>query len=164
MATAEATLITGVETEKKIVEFIPEALVAPFPLRLAALIIDYMVLLLLPVVWLVLARFVSDTGVPDGIGKTIWTLSILTFICDCLVLPIFGGQSVGKMVVGIRIVQKDGRRAHTFAILLRNVLGYLLTVATFGLGFLLSSVSPLGRALHDYIGGTMVIRGRRRPT
>jgi uncharacterized RDD family membrane protein YckC len=161
MATAEALLTLDTE---KIIEFSPEALSAPFPLRLAALTIDYMVLLVLPVVWLVLARFLSDTGVPETIGKTIWTLAVLLAVIDCILLPIiFSGQSLGKMLVGIRIVRRDGTRAHAIQILLRNTIGYVLTVATLGLGFLLAAITPSGRALHDYVAGTIVIRGRRRP-
>jgi len=163
MATAAAAIGPILDTEK-IVEFSPEALSAPFPLRCAALIIDYLVLLVMPLVWLVLARFLSDTGVPDAIGKTIWTLAVLLFVLDCLVLPmLFGGQSVGKMLVGIRIVRRDGTRAHAAQILLRNTLGYLLTVITLGLGFLIAAITPSGRALHDYVAGTIVIRGRKRP-
>jgi uncharacterized RDD family membrane protein YckC len=160
---AAATAVgTRLDTEK-IIEFVPEILVAPFPLRLAALFLDYIVLLLLPVVWLVLARFISDTGVPDAIGKTIWTLAVLIGIVDCIVLPILSGRSLGKMMVGLRIVRKDGTRVHAMGILLRNTIGYALTLATAGLGFLLSGVIPSGRALHDYLAGTIVIRGRRRP-
>lgn len=163
MATAAAAIGRILDTEK-IIEFSPEALSAPFPLRCAALIIDYMVLLIMPVVWLVLARFLSDTGVPDAIGKTIWTLGILLFIVDCLVMPmILGGQSLGKMLVGIRIVRRDGLRAPAAQILLRNIVGYGLTVATLGFGFLIAAVTPSGRALHDYLAGTIVIRGRKRP-
>jgi uncharacterized RDD family membrane protein YckC len=163
MATAEALIRPILDTEK-IIEFSPEALSAPFALRCAALIIDYIVLLVVPVVWLVLARFLSDTGVPDAIGKTIWILAVLMAVADCVLLPIlFGGQSLGKMLVGIRIVRRDGTRAHAVQILLRNVLGYLLTVMTLGLGFLIAAVNPTGRALHDYVGGTIVVRGRKRP-
>ncbi|MBV9242673.1 MAG: RDD family protein [Acidobacteria bacterium] len=162
MATAAAS-IRILDTEK-IIDFNTEALSAPFPLRCAALIIDYMVLLLMPVVWLVLARFLSDTGVPDAIGKTIWTLAGLLFVVDCILLPIiFRGQSLGKMLVGIRIVKRDGTRAHALKIILRDVLGYFLTALTFGLGFLVAAVNPSGRALHDYVAGTIVIRGRKRP-
>ena len=162
MATAEALLTLDTE---KIIEFNPGVLSAPFPLRMAALIIDYIVLLVMPLVWLVLARFLSDTGVPDAIGKTIWTLAVLLAVIDCIVLPIvFSGQSLGKMLVGIRIVRRDGTRAHAIQILLRDVLGYVITLATLGVGFLLAAVTPSGRALHDYIAGTIVIRGRKRPT
>jgi uncharacterized RDD family membrane protein YckC len=161
MATAEALLTLDTE---RIIEFSPEALSAPFSLRVAALTADYMVLLVMPVVWLVLARFLSDTGVPDAIGKTIWTLAVLLAIVDCIVLPIlFGGRSLGKMLVGIRIVRRDGSRAHAVQIILRNTIGYFLTLVTLGLGFLVAAIMPSGRALHDYLAGTIVIRGRRRP-
>jgi len=86
MATPAAAIGRKLDTEK-IIEFSPEALRAPFALRCAALIIDYMVLLAMPVVWLVLARFLSDTGVPDTIGKTVWTMGVLLFVVDCLVMP-----------------------------------------------------------------------------
>ena len=49
MATAEAAIGQKLDTEK-IIEFSPEVVRAPFPLRCAALIIDYMVLLVMPVV------------------------------------------------------------------------------------------------------------------
>jgi uncharacterized RDD family membrane protein YckC len=163
MATAEVTIKPILDTEK-IIEFSPDVLAAPFALRAAALIIDYIVLLALPLVWLVLARFLSDTGAPDGIGKTIWILAVLLAVVDLLVMPIvFSGQSLGKMVVGIRIVRRDGTRAHAVQVLLRDVLGYLLTLVTFGLGFLVAAITPSGRALHDYVAGTIVIRGRKRP-
>jgi uncharacterized RDD family membrane protein YckC len=161
MATAEAFFTLDTE---KIIEFSPEVLSAPFALRVAALIVDYIVLLVMPVVWLVLARFLSDTGVPDAIGKTIWTLAVLLVVVDCILLPILlGGQSLGKLLVGIRIVRRDGTRAHAIQILLRNTLGYIVTLATLGLGFLLAAITPSGRALHDYLAGTIVIRGRKRP-
>ena len=163
MATAAAAIGSGLKQEK-IIEFTPEVLAAPFALRCAALTVDYIVLLLLPITWLVLAKFLSDTGVPDAIGAAIWTLSGLLVIIDCLVLPmIFAGQSLGKMLVGIRIVRRDGTRAHVGAILIRNTVGYLLTLLTGGLGFLLAAFMPSGRALHDLIAGTVVIRGRKRP-
>jgi uncharacterized RDD family membrane protein YckC len=94
----------------------------------------------------------------------IWTFAVLVAVVDCLVMPmLLGGQSVGKMLVGIRIVRKDGSRAHVAAVLLRNLVGYGLTLLTGGVGFLLCAFTPAGRALHDYLAGTMVIRGRRRP-
>jgi uncharacterized RDD family membrane protein YckC len=149
---------------EKIIDFAPERVKAPFALRCAALLIDYAVLLVIPVGWLLLARFLSDTGVPDGIGRTIWILGILLFVADFLLLPILTkGQSFGKVLVGIRIVRIDGTRVHAVGILLRNLLGYLLSALTLGLGFLLSAVNNSGRALHDYVGGTVVIRARKTP-
>ncbi|HEV7701380.1 MAG TPA: RDD family protein [Pyrinomonadaceae bacterium] len=163
MAAAEAKIAPRSDSEK-IINFSPEWLRAPFALRCAAIFVDYTFLLIVPVAWLVLARFLSDTGVPDGIGKTVWTLGVLLFVVDFLLLPMLSnGQSFGKMLVGIRIVRIDGARVDATGILKRNLLGYLLTGLTVGLGFLLAAVNNSGRALHDYVGGTVVIRGRKTP-
>ena len=72
------------------------------------------------------------------------------------------GQSIGKIVTGIRVVKLDGGRAPTAAMLLRQIVGYLLTLATGGLGLFLSVFSIKGRALHDHLSGTVVVYGDSR--
>lgn len=162
MASAKATLekVTAPINET-IVDFSPEVMKAPFALRIAAICVDYLVFLLLPVTWLVLARFLSDTGTPDSIGNTIWFIGFILLIANSILLPMVNGQSLGKMIFGMHIVKNDGRRADLFSILLRNVFGYALTLCSAGLGFVFSVFSSKGRALHDYIAGTMVVRGRK---
>jgi uncharacterized RDD family membrane protein YckC len=162
MATAKAALekVTTVSNET-IVDFSPELMKAPFALRIAALCVDYLVFLLLPVTWLVLARFFSDTGTPDSIGNTIWIIGFILLIANSILLPMVNGQSLGKLIFGMHIVKNDGTRADLFSILMRNVFGYTLTLCSAGLGFMFAAISSKGRALHDYIAGTMVVRGRR---
>jgi len=45
--------------------------------------------------------------------------------------------------------------------LIRHFIGYPITVLTGGLGFFISILNIKGRAIHDYIAGTVVIYGRR---
>src|SRR5437016_7883875 len=52
----------------------------------------------------------------------------------------------------------DGQLPGIARILLRNFVGYPLSLLLFGLGFLLAAVNPSGRALHDLIAGTVVVR------
>lgn len=162
MATAKATLDKATApSNETIVDFSPERLKAPFALRIAAVCVDYLVFLLLPVTWLVLARFFSDTGTPDSIGTTIWVIGFILFVVNCVLLPMVNGQSLGKMIFGMHIVNNDGSRANIFSILLRNVFGYTLTICSVGLGFMFATLGSKGHALHDYIAGTMVVRGRK---
>lgn len=162
MATARAAIekVTAPGSET-IVDFAPEKLKAPFALRIAALCVDYLLFLLLPVTWLVLARFLSDAGTPDSIGTTIWFIGFALLVVNSVLLPMVNGQSLGKMIFGMHIVKNDGSRADVFSILLRNVFGYMLTLGSVGLGFLSAAISSKGRALHDYVAGTMVVRGRK---
>jgi uncharacterized RDD family membrane protein YckC len=65
------------------------------------------------------------------------------------------------MITGLTIINSDGTDIRLGGILRRNVVGYLITVATLGLGFLLACINSRGRALHDFLGGTIVVRGRK---
>ena len=72
------------------------------------------------------------------------------------------GRTLGKLLVGLTIVKNDGTRVDLLSIVRRNIIGYILTILTMGIGFLIGAVNNSGRALHDFVGGTMVIRGRRK--
>jgi Mce-associated membrane protein len=91
-----------------------------------------------------------------------WLIAILLIVTNMVILPAVSGQSIGKAVTGIRIVTTTGEAAGFTHLLLRNVLGYFLTVVTGFLGFILAAFMPTGRALHDYVGGTVVIYAQKR--
>ena len=73
----------------------------------------------------------------------------------------FSGQSIGKMLTGLRITNVDGSAPGFFTLLLRHVIGYPLTLLSGGLGFLLVAVNKSGRALHDYLCSTAVVYGQK---
>jgi uncharacterized RDD family membrane protein YckC len=77
-------------------------------------------------------------------------------------LPMFSGQTIGKIITGLRIVRIDGTAPTIGAIAFRQTGGYLLTLASAGIGFFISVFSSKGRALHDYLSGTVVIYADRR--
>jgi len=153
-----ATKSSGTE---KIVDFAPERIKAPFVLRCAALAVDYIVVLATPVLWLVISKALSETPGDVGIGTTGWIVGSLVLIANFVLLPIWRGQSLGKMAAGLTILQMDGRSVDAGVIVRRNLIGYAATVLTLGLGFLLAVVNESGRSLHDRIGGTVVVRGRK---
>lgn len=145
---------------EKIVNFSPERLRAPFALRCAALSVDYMILLILPVGWLSASKILGETGSP-AISPIIWIVGALLFLGNFLLMPLLRGQTLGKMVTGLTILNIDGTATGVGGILKRNLLGYLLTILTLGVGFLISAFNSSGRALHDFSAGTIVVRGRK---
>lgn len=152
-------------TEKVIVDFDAEKLKAPFILRLGALLIDYILLIAAPVISLLVSRSFGDDGAKllnSEISNAGWLIMVLIALTNFLIFPLFSGQSIGKMLTGLKIVSKDGSPASFGAILLRNLIGYFLTGITFGLGFLLALFSIKGRALHDFLAGTIVVYGQQR--
>ena len=70
-----------------------------------------------------------------------------------------GGQTIGKMIGGIRVVGEDGRRVDVGRACLRAV-GCLLSLLTAGLGYLPALLSADGRAVQDRISGTRVVSAR----
>ena len=148
--------------KEKIVDFSPELLKAPFVLRCAALFIDYMLLLAVPLVWMIVGRWINDGTPVLPFIPAVWFVVIVLWIVNFLLLPLLRGQTLGKMVTGLTILNMDGTNIRLGRILLRNVLGYFISALTLGLGFLIAALSPSGRALHDLLSQTVVVRGRKK--
>jgi uncharacterized RDD family membrane protein YckC len=159
---------SGKEETEKTVEvraiqptFRPADYRPPFLLRLGSVFIDYIILLIIPLSGLLSERLLGGDGLGIFSGRTLWLFGVMLAGINCVVLPILAGQTVGKMLTGIRIVHNDGTMVSIQAMLLRQTLGYVITLATFGLGFFLAAVNQSGRTLHDFIFGTVVVRARK---
>lgn len=148
-----------------VIGFSAEAVRAPFLLRCGALIIDYIIVVAIPVVALLLSRFAGNDGTKllnDGLSSAGWLIGILLGVTNMVFLPMFTGQTFGKIVTGLRIVRLDGTTPAIGTVAFRQTVGYFLTLASFGIGFLVCAFSSKGRALHDYLAGTVVIHAERR--
>ena len=155
----------AVRAEQVIVDFAAERLKAPFLLRCGAILIDYILLIFIPVGSLLIGRLMnieSSKLLNSKISNTGWLITILLALTNFVIFPMFSGQSIGKMLTGLRVVRTDGKVASFSQLLVRHSIGYLLTIATIGIGFLFSILNQKGRALHDFLAGTVVVYGRRR--
>ena len=148
-----------------VIGFSPEAMKAPFLLRCGALIIDYIVVIAIPVIGLLVSRFTGNDGAKllnEGVSSASWLVAALVGFTNIVFLPMFSGQTLGKIVTGLRIVRIDGTAPTIGAIAFRQTGGYFLTLASLGIGFFFSVFSSKGRALHDYLSGTVLIYADRR--
>ncbi|MGI8640089.1 MAG: RDD family protein [Pyrinomonadaceae bacterium] len=154
-----------IRTEQVVVNFDAERLKAPFSLRCGAILIDYILLVSVPVSSLIIARLMGIEPAKllnSEISNAGWLITILLILTNFVILPLFSGQSIGKMLTGLRIVKIDGNAPSFTALLVRHLIGYPLSFLIFGLGFLLPVLNQKGRALHDVLAGTVVVYGRRR--
>lgn len=154
-----------IKAERVVVDFDVERLRAPFLLRCGALLIDYILLISMPVISILLARFTGEDGAKllnSEINSTGWLIMTLLAITNFLILPMFTGQSVGKMLTGLRVVKEDGTNPAFRNLFLRHFVGYPLTLLSAGIGFLIASFNEKGRSLNDFIAGTVVVYGNRR--
>ena len=133
---------------------------APFPLRCGAILIDYIVLVSILVVSTLVARMLG--GGAREAGNSAETAGILITIAvavlDLGVLPGLTGLTLGKWATGLRIEKNDGAALGMGRAFLRHFIGYPLSFALLGVGFLMAAVSVHGRGLHDIIAGTIVVR------
>ena len=73
----------------------------------------------------------------------------------------FNGQTMGKIVLGLRVVKKNGKRIGIWDALLRNVFGYTIS-GFFLLGYLWALADRERQAWHDKLAGTLVADERKR--
>lgn len=154
------------DTERiTIIGFDAEKFRAPFVLRCAALLVDYLLLIVSPVVSLMIASASGERGAKlfkdDSLTYGL-LIAFLVLIINLIVLPLLFGRTIGKLVTGLRVVQKNGDDLSVKSALIRQLAGYALTILTGGIGFLIAVFDGKGRALHDFLAGTVVVQARRK--
>ena len=138
-----------------------ERLRAPFSLRCGALLIDYIIIVGVLALTTLLARVFADGRRGSAFVLTAgYIATAAVAFLNFVVLANLGGRTLGKWMAGLRIERKDGEPLSVRRALLRHLVGYPLTLLTLGLGFLVSAFDPQGRALHDWLAGTVVVRSR----
>lgn len=135
-------------------------LTAPFPLRCGALLIDYIGLVSIVVFGTLIARMLGGGARAEGTSAETAAilLAVVMAVLNLVILPGLTGLTLGKWATGLRIEREDGGPLGIGRALLRHFVGYPLSFALLGIGFLMVAVSVHGRGLHDMIAGTIVVR------
>ncbi|MBB5324947.1 putative RDD family membrane protein YckC [Anoxybacillus tepidamans] len=86
--------------------------------------------------------------------------SIINVLYFWVVPVIWSGYTVGKKIIGIRIVKINGEKLGFGAMFLRSIVASLLYGITLGFALLISAIMVAARedkrAIHDFIAGTYV--------
>jgi uncharacterized RDD family membrane protein YckC len=86
-----------------------------------------------------------------------WVLvAIFTGPIYFIALFTFSGQTIGKYVMGVRVVRLDGRAMAVSTSAMRY-LGYFVSLLPLGLGFVWVIVDERRQGFHDHMAGTSVI-------
>jgi uncharacterized RDD family membrane protein YckC len=139
--------------------------------RLAAFVVDTVfvasgqAVLLAPVGWYWWAREAPSapadvTLLPVFASVTLLPLALLLGVLYHVYFWSVKGATPGKELLDLRVVAEDGRSPIPLGSAVRRALGYLLGVASLGIGFLMVAFS--GRGLHDRIASTRVVKESRR--
>ncbi|HXD96922.1 MAG TPA: RDD family protein [Candidatus Acidoferrum sp.] len=138
---------------------------AGFWIRAVAFAIDLIVFALVQRSFGMLATLLMGPS-PDGDGSAHGSAIVFTLLFTAAyttVLHTVAGQTIGKSLVGVRVVGMDGALLTAGPALLRY-LSYYISLIPLGFGFLVAALRRDKRALHDLIAGSRVERlpSRRR--
>lgn len=135
--------------------------------RLIAALLDSLIVMVLAVLAMVLAALAAFVG-GTAAGEVTRQVKLLALGASPLVGVAVGlayhllcwaqgGQTPGKMLMGIRVVGQEGEEIGYGRAFLR-VVGSLLALLPLGAGFLMIVFHPRRRGLHDLLAGTYVIQ------
>jgi uncharacterized RDD family membrane protein YckC len=121
---------------------------ADFSERAIALILDSLI--------------VGAIGGIFGVGTNMfWGGGIMSFVIGAAYQWYFltrqNGQTIGKMVMNIRVLKTDGTPISDFEAVMRYV-GYLINSPILMLGWALALVDDARQGLHDKIASTYVVK------
>ncbi|HUF80702.1 MAG TPA: RDD family protein, partial [Burkholderiales bacterium] len=127
---------------------------AGFWARVAALLVDWAILMIFSIVVLVgLSVALGGTGALIG--------NIIVVLAQFLYWPIMESSArqatFGKSLLGIEVTDADGRRTSFVRSLLRN-LAKIISALPLGIGYLLAGLTARKQALHDMMTGCLVVR------
>jgi uncharacterized RDD family membrane protein YckC len=139
--------------------------VAGFWPRCAAFFLDTLIVTCVVITMILLSSVLLGDRATSGflffaqkMSTLMLALLIYTFflVAYLTLFARYGGQSAGKMIMGIRVVGLDG---HTISTLqaIRRAIGMLLSAFVGLAGFLWTAFDLKRRGWHDYIGGTIVV-------
>jgi uncharacterized RDD family membrane protein YckC len=139
--------------------------------RIAAFLIDALVLAIVAIPFL---EFTRDTTVQngnelqtfrvgmDGIRPLIWSaLGLIYFVGMESILA----ATLGKLVLGIRVIRQDGRPCSFASVLVRNLMRIADAfpyVIPYLVGFVVLAATDGQRHLGDMVAGTTVVRAEER--
>ncbi|MDQ6524560.1 RDD family protein [Nocardioides sp. LHD-245] len=103
-----------------------------------------------------LLQALLDVSIEEGTGA-VATVALLTWAAAYVVVGIaVSGRTVGKAIVGLKIVTRDGRPVGPGACVVRTLL-FPLSTSFLGVGALLIVLRRDHRALHDLLARTAVV-------
>lgn len=93
-------------------------------------------------------------------SNTLTVNLLVSAVYNVALMVAFNGQTLGKMMLRLRVVKKKGGRITILDALLRNVFGYMIS-QIFLLGYLWALFDAEKQTWHDKMAGTVVVEERR---
>jgi len=124
--------------------------------RIIARLIDMAIIILY---LLAIFSFAKNVPILPAYQAIFFLIATLPVLCYSLLFEVFNhGQSIGKMIMNIRVVMADGSSPTFGAYLLRWLLYLIDFTITGGLGLIFILMTKKSQRIGDLAAGTMVIK------
>lgn len=150
---------------------IPEAAVpvpqyAELGQRFGGFMIDQILLMtaLVPVVYFVMLASVGEQmSITQDIAMRAWSIILaISVVAQAAYYGYFltqrEGQTIGKKMMNVRVIKRDGSPLDLWDAILRSVIAYPIAILVFGIGFLWAAYNPQSQGWHDMIADTIVVK------
>jgi uncharacterized RDD family membrane protein YckC len=127
--------------------------------RMIAAALDHLILLSIDAVVIYFTFQIAGVPLSSWQAIPVFPLALFLLMVKGSYFSVFtalGGQTVGKMATGIRVVAEDNREVEPSRAVQRT-LAALASVATVGIGFAPALFAGDRRTLHDRVAGTRVV-------
>ena len=104
---------------------------------------------------------VSEAFVQLSVQRRSLVNLLISAVYNVALMVWFNGQTLGKMMLRLRVVKKRGGRITVLDALLRNVFGYMVS-QIFLLGYLWALFDAEKQTWHDKMAGTVVVEEGRK--
>lgn len=99
----------------------------------------------------------DPTAAAGSVGMIQGVLGLLGFLY-LVIMEALTGQTIGKMIMGIRVVKADGTPISWKESIIRNILRIIDGLFAYIVGAIFIWTSPLKQRLGDKAAGTVVVR------
>ena len=129
--------------------------------RFIAWIIDYIIILIFYLICSVIAGVIGAAVGGDAGASIFLLLQLNIYFVAVLYMPYMEASesqaTVGKQVLGMKVVDLDGNRITFLKAFIRSPIGKFISGIVLGLGFLIIGFHSRKQGLHDMIAGTYVV-------
>jgi uncharacterized RDD family membrane protein YckC len=130
---------------------------APVSKRLAGGIIDLLVVGFASTPFAAIIELTSGNWGDTRVAASMGGIVVVVMFLYLMVATALAGRTWGMSLVSLRTVDARTGMSPTTGQCVRRAVGYMLSLATLGLGLLYALFDAEGRAAHDHLSGTIVI-------
>ncbi len=129
-------------------------------IRLVAAIIDYVVLFVIAGVLFVVGVGAALATEEGAASLPFLLLIYLMWPLYYIVLTAMTGATLGKMLMGIKVVDANGNKPGIGTVLMREVIGKLISGLIIYIGYIWIIFDAQAQGWHDKIAATFVVKAR----